>query len=352
MTTATEYMTDLTARHTEYVTSINDVKVLDQYHGELFSFYHGDCVEAMKGIPGNSVGYSIYSPPFASLYTYSNSAHDMGNVRSHSEFYEHYRFLIKEQYRTLIPGRVLSCHCMNLPTSKERDGYIGIHDFRGDLIRLYQEAGFIYHSECVIWKDPVVARARTNALGLLHKQVIKDSAMCRQGIPDYLITFRKPGKNPDPVQYCFDTYYGSDPEPTAEYTTPTDNRNWYSIEVWQRYADPIWMDIDPSDTLQYRSARENDREKHICPLQKTVIRRGIQLWSNPGDTILDPFGGIGTTPYIAMEMKRKGIGIELKRSYYEQAVKNCQAAEQVALSPTLFDLIDEQETAALVGVTV
>lgn len=340
--TATEYITAIKERHAETATA-QPIKVVDQHVTDKFALYHSDCVEGMRGIPDNSIHYSIFSPPFASLYTYSNSSRDMGNVRTHSEFYEQYRYLIREQFRTLMPGRLLSFHCMNLPTSKERDGYIGISDFRGELIRMYQEAGFIYHSEVCIWKDPVIARARTNALGLLHKQVIKDSAMSRQGIPDYLVTMRKPGANPEPVEGCFDTYYGTDPAPKTVYTDKFDNHNRYSIEVWQRYADPIWLDINPSDTLQYQSARENDDEKHICPLQLTVIRRAIQLWSNPGDTVLTPFLGIGSEAYVALEMQRKAIGFELKASYYQQAVRNCLVAEQKSGARTLFDLMNEQE---------
>jgi hypothetical protein len=222
---------------------------------------------------------------------------------------------------------------MNLPTSKVRDGYIGVEDFRGDLIRAFREEGFIFHSEVVIWKDPVIAMQRTKALGLLHKQIKKDSCMSRQGIPDYLVTMRKPGVNPDPVEGPFDHYEGDSP-PDAR-PGPGDR---YSIEVWQRYASPVWMDINPSDTLQYRSAREHDDERHICPLQLQVIHRALQLWSNPGDLVLSPFAGIGSEGWESIRMGRRFIGVELKSSYYREACRNLKVAVQERDTGTLFDM--------------
>lgn len=275
--------------------------VIDQQMGADWAMYHGDCVEVMAQLPNDSVGYSIFSPPFASLYTYSNSPRDMGNVRTYSEFFEHFGYAIEQLGRVLSPGRDVSFHCMLLPTSKERDGYIGLRDFRGDLIREFQRHGFIHHSEVVIWKDPVTAMQRTKALGLLHKTVRTNSSFCRQGIPDYLVTMRKPG---DPIQKV------------------THDPSQYPVDKWQRVASPIWIDIDPSDTLQFRSAREDDDERHICPLQLEVIRRGIDLWTNPGDIVLSPFGGIGSEGYVALQMGRKYVGIELKHSYYRQACAN------------------------------
>lgn len=268
--------------------------------------YHGDCVEVAKGLPDKSVGYSIFSPPFASLYTYSNSPRDMGNCRNDADFFFHFSFLVKELRRVMKPGRNVSFHCMLLPTSKERDGYIGLKDFRGDLIRAFQAEGFIFASEVVIWKDPVTSMQRTKALGLLHKTVRNNAAMSRQGIPDYLVTMRAPG------------------DATEERVTH-DTAD-YPVEKWQRVASPVWMDIDPQDTLQYRSAREHDDERHICPLQLEVIRRGIDLWTNPGDIVLSPFAGIGSEGYVALQMQRRFVGIELKASYYEQAVRNLKAA--------------------------
>jgi len=296
-------------------------KVIDQAQGQDWMLYHGDCVEVMKGIPNDSLHYSVFSPPFASLYVYSNSTHDMGNCKNDDEFADHFQFLIKELYRALMPGRLVSFHCMNLPTSKVRDGYIGIRDFRGDLIRAFQSEGFIYHSEVVIWKDPVIAMQRTKALGLLHKQVCKDSAMSRQGIPDYLVTMRKPGANPEPCSGPFADFVGED-APRKDGTIKD------SINIWQRYASPVWADIDPGDTLQFRSARDNNDERHICPLQLQVIDRALQLWTNPGDVVLSPFAGIGSEGYSSLRMGRKFVGIELKESYYKAAVNNLTNAEQ------------------------
>ncbi len=283
------------------------MNVKDQYIDERMALYHGDSCEVLREIPDNSVHFEIYSPPFASLYTYSNSERDLGNCRTQGEFFEQFAYIVEQLYRVLLPGRLMSVHCMNLPTSKERDGFIGISDFRGDLIRLFQDAGFIYHSEVCIWKDPVIAMQRTKALGLLHKQIRKDSAMCRQGIPDYLVTMRKPGMNPEPVAHTHESF---------------------PVAVWQRYASPVWDDINPSDTLQRTSAREERDEKHICPLQLTVIRRAVQLWTNPDDIVLSPFGGIGSEPYVALENGRRAVACELKESYYKQMVLNCQSATQ------------------------
>lgn len=279
------------------------MKCLNQVITERYSIYNGDSCEIMNSIPDNSIHYSIFSPPFADLYVYSNSERDMGNCKSKSEFYEHFKFIVKELYRIMMNGRLVSFHCMNLPTSKQKDGFIGITDFRGELIKLFQDCGFIYHSEVCIWKDPVVAMQRTKALGLLHKQIKKDSAMCRQGIPDYLVTMRKPGDNPERVEHTNESF---------------------PVQIWQNYASPVWMDINPSDTLQRTSARDEKDEKHICPLQLDVIRRGINLWTNENDIVFTPFMGIGSEVYQALKMNRRGIGIELKESYYQQAVKNCE----------------------------
>jgi DNA modification methylase len=282
------------------------MSVINETVRDNFAIYNADCVDVLRGMPDNSAHYSIFSPPFASLYTYSASPRDMGNCANHEEFFGQFRYLVPELYRVIKPGRLLSFHCMLLPTSKARDGYIGLTDFRGQLIRAFQEVGWIFHSEVVIWKDPVTAMQRTKALGLLHKQIKKDSAMSRQGIPDYLVTMRKPGDNPEPV-----THTGKDDD--------------MPVQMWQQYASPVWMDIDQSDTLQYRSARENDDEKHICPLQLGVIRRAVKLWTNPGDVVLSPFAGIGSEGYVSLQMGRKFVGAELKRSYYEQAARNLES---------------------------
>lgn len=288
--------------------------------GEGWRLLLGDCVERVKELADESIHFSVFSPPFASLYTYSASDRDMGNSKDADEFAIHFRFLIKELYRVIKPGRLVSFHCMNLPTSKTHQGYIGISDFRGDLIRAFEAEGFIYHSEVVIWKDPVTAMQRTKAIGLLHKQLVKDSCMSRQGVPDYLVTMRKPGINTEPVEGELDHFCGD-----KDTFTSTGR---LSIDIWQRYASPVWMDIDPSDTLQARAARDEKDERHICPLQLQVIHRALQLWTNPGDIVLSPFAGIGSEGYESIRLGRKYIGIELKPSYFEQAVKNLQECEK------------------------
>ncbi|HCX87324.1 MAG TPA: helicase [Gammaproteobacteria bacterium] len=277
--------------------------------GENWTMHLGDCVDVSQCLDTDSIHYTIFSPPFSSLYTYSNSDRDMGNSRTHEEFSAHYQFLIDELFRVTMPGRLMSFHCMNLPTSKTHHGYIGLRDFRGELIKQCTDAGFIYHSEVVIWKDPVTAMQRTKALGLLHKQLKKDSAMSRQGIPDYLVTVRKPGENQEPITHTNESF---------------------PVSVWQRYASPIWTDIKATETLQYRSAREHKDERHIAPLQLEVVRRAVELWSNPGDLIFSPFAGIGSEGYIALQKSRQFLGAELKRSYWGQACRNLALARQDA----------------------
>lgn len=275
--------------------------------GEGWTLHLADCVDVAQEIADDSLHYTIYSPPFASLYTYSNSDRDMGNCKDDATFMEQYRFLVRELYRATMPGRLTSFHCMNLPTSKQNHGYIGIRDFRGELIRLHEAEGWIFHSEVCIWKDPVTAMQRTKALGLLWKQIKKDSCMSRQGIPDYLVTMRKPGTNPENVSHTSEDF---------------------PVQLWQNFASPVWMDINPSDTLTYREARENDDERHICALQLQVIERGLKLWSNPGDLIYSPFAGIGSEGYMAIKMGRRFLGSELKRSYWTQAQKNLAQAHK------------------------
>ena len=273
--------------------------------GEGWTLHLGDCVDVLGGLAEASVDYTIFSPPFASLYTCSDSARDMGNCRNHEEFFEHFTYLVPLLLRLTKPGRLLSFHCMNLPTSKVRDGVIGLTDFRGQLIRQFQEAGWIYHSEVVIWKDPVTAMHRTKALGLLHKTIRKDSAMARQGVPDYLVTMRKPGENPRPISHT---------------------KEEFPVERWLRYASPVWMDIVAGQTLQRTSAREHADEKHIVPLQLEVIRRALELWTAPDDLVCSPFAGIGSEGYVALDLGRRFLGVELKRSYWKQAGANLRAA--------------------------
>jgi hypothetical protein len=311
---------------------------------DRFAIYNADTVEVARQLPASSVGFSVFSPPFSSLFTYSNSPRDFGNSRDDAEFWAHYEYLIIEQLRVMKPGRLVAIHCMQLPLLKERDHVIGVRDFRGDVIRAYQRAGFIYHSEVTIFKCPVVAMQRTKALGLLHKQIKKDSAMSRQGFADYLVVMRKDGANDEPITHTNETF---------------------PVALWQRYASPVWAHadgedpegfvrfdarqvpgddssgIDPSDTLQYRSAREHDDERHIAPLQLEVIRRAIRLWSNPGDIVWSPFAGIGSEGFIALEEGRRFVGAELKASYYRQAVANLHAASR----PRPRELFDGPEAA-------
>lgn len=291
------------------------MQVLDQVITDKYALYNGDSAEVMKGLADESVDYSIFSPPFESLYSYSDSPRDLGNCKSKAEFYTQFEFIVRELYRILRTGRCVSVHCMDLPTLKSRDGFIGMTDFPGEIIRLFQKCGFIYHSRITIWKDPVVAMQRTKALGLLHKQIKKDSAMCRQGIADYIVTFRKDGENTKPITHTNETF---------------------SVEKWQNYASPVWMDIEQSNTLNKKSARDDKDEKHIAPLQLDVIERCIELWSAEDDVVFTPFLGIGSEVYQALLMNRKGIGIELKPTYYKQAVKNCESALNKPVQLELF----------------
>lgn len=294
------------------VSTMNDVK---KEITKNYTIYNDDCVNAVSHLPDESIDYTIFSPPFSSLYTYSNFLNDMGNCKNDDEFYNHFKFLVKELFRVTKSGHCVSFHCMNLPTSKVRDGHIGIKDFRGDLIRMFENEGFVYASEVVIWKDPVIAMQRTKALGLLHKQVKKDACMSRQGIPDYVVTMRKDGINESPATH--------EPEDLP-------------VHLWQKYASPIWMDINPSDTLQYRSARDQEDEKHICPLQLEVIRRCIHLWTAKGHTVLSPFMGIGSEGYVARELDRRFVGVELKPSYFDQASKNLKNIDSESKQDSLF----------------
>ncbi len=281
------------------------MNVLDQVIKNKYAIYNGDSCEITKEIPDNSIHYTLFSPPFASLYTYSNSDRDMGNSKGDDEFYEHFVFLAKELYRITMPGRLLSFHCMDLPLMKERDGVIGLKDFPSIIRQVFEDCGFIYHSKVTIWKNPVTEMQRTKALGLLHKQIRKDSTMNRQGIPDYIVTMRKPGDNPERVAHTHETF---------------------PVDVWQNYASPVWMDIRQSDTLQKKSARDDKDERHICPLQLEVIQRCIELWTNPNDIVFDPFGGIGSTAYVALTLGRRAISSELKESYFKQMKGNVEEA--------------------------
>jgi DNA modification methylase len=280
---------------------------------EWYNIKRGDSVQLIKDLPDESIGLSVFSPPFAELYTYSSHVEDMGNSKDYSEFLTQFGFLIKELYRVLMQGRNVAVHCMDLPIQKGKEGFIGLRDFSGMILKAFEDAGFIYASRVTIWKDPVVEMQRTKALGLLHKQVKKDSTMSRVGIPDYIMIFRKDGERTSPV-------------------TNTD----LSVDLWQKYASPVWMDINYGNTLQgYRNGRDENDEKHICPLQLDTIERLIHLYSNKGDTIFTPFMGIGSEVFQAVKMERKGIGFELKESYYNLAKKNLatciESKKQVSL---------------------
>ena len=300
---------------------------VNKYIGNGCALYNGDSVELIKAFPDESMHFEVYSPPFSSLYTYSNSDRDLGNSKTDEQFFEHFHFLTTELFRILKPGRIMAVHCMNLPTSKERDGFIGIKDFRGELIREFQSVGFIYHAEVCIWKNPVTAMQRTKSLGLLHKQIKKDSCMSRMGIPDYVVIMRKPGDNPERVAHTNDTY------PVSE---------WQNVAspIWEYDHSPVWWDINQSDTLNVRMARDGRDERHICPLQLPVIERLLKLYTNPNDIVFTPFLGIGSEVYQAILMGRRGVGIELKKSYFDCAVENVKNAIIESSQPTLFDFID------------
>lgn len=319
-----------------------------QEAGENWVLYNGDCIEIMESIPDESIGYSIFSPPFSQLYTYSNSERDLGNCKTDAEFMTHFGFVAEQLHRVTKPGRLVSIHCMLIPAMKERDGYIGLKDFRGDIIRLFLDMGFIFHGEVTIWKDPLVEATRTKALGLMHKQLCKDSSMCRQGLPDYVVTMRKPGENQNLISHkteCFNCL-GAGIEPGTQddkcgechghgfhqgLTTYAGadgvKKGTYSHEVWRKYASPVWFDIRQTNTLNKSGAREEKDERHICPLQLDVIERCLTLWSKPGDVVLSPFAGIGSEGYQAVKMDRRFVGAELKESYFDCAVKNLAKAE-------------------------
>lgn len=319
------------------MSELSDIKAVDQVVTDKYAIYQGDSCELIRAIPGDSVHYGVHSPPFEGLYKFSNFDRDVSNNEG-GAFWEHYAFLIQELHRVTKPGRLHSVHVMQLPTSKIRHGHIGMRDFRGEVVRAFEDAGWIYHSEVCIWKDPVVAQQRTKSIRLLHKQVVKDSTVSGQGLADYILTFGKPGENAEPVSGMFDSFVGTGldvsreaydkhaAETRAAGREPWPFDMWVSVLVWQRYASPVWMDIDQTRTLQYRGGRDEKDEQHISPLQLDVIERCIDLWSNPGDIVLTPFLGIGSEVFGAVEMGRFGIGFELKPSYFAQAVRNLKAA--------------------------
>lgn len=293
-----------------------------QYHGKNFSIYNGDCVRVIKEIPDNSIHFNIFSPPFANLYIYSNDLADMGNCKDIDEFFQQFDYLIPELYRVTKPGRLCAVHCKQLVKYKGRDGRAGLTDFRGEIIRHFEKFNWQYHSEVTIWTDPVLEMQKTKAHGLLYKQVRKDASFSRQGLPDYLVVFRK--------------WAEDDEEDLIEPVKHT--KEDFPLPIWQNYASPVWMDIQRTNVLNVQQARENKDEKHICPLQLDVIERAIDLWTNENDIVLSPFAGIGSEIYQAVKMDRRGIGIELKESYYEQAVKNLRQVTEEKAQINIFEM--------------
>jgi DNA modification methylase len=300
------------------------VNVLAQELGDGWVAFNADSVEALCSLESESIGLSVFSPPYLSLYVYSAHQRDLGNCRNEREFWQHYGYILNELLRVTKPGRIVAVDCMNVPAMKERDGYIGLKDFRGELIRRHVAAGFIFHSEHCAWKDPLLEATRTKALGLMHKQLCKDSTMSRAGIPQYLLAFRKPGVNPEPVAHPngLEWFTGEDAPTTGN----------LSHERWRRYASPVWTDIDFTNTLNVQAARSPEDERHVCPMSLDMIDRGLELWSNPGDVVLSPFMGIGSEGYAALRRGRRFVGCELKESYFRQAVKNLSVAnKQISL---------------------
>jgi DNA modification methylase len=305
-------MTTAMNRNIKNQLSLQHMEVSNEYKSDYCHIKLGDCVKLIQDVPDESVGFSIFSPPFAELYTYSDKLEDMGNSKDYKEFFTAFKFLVSELYRVMWSGRNVAVHCMDLPIQKGKEGYIGLRDFSGMILQAFEEVGFIYHSRVTIWKNPVTEMQRTKALGLLHKQVKKDSAMSRVGIPDYLMIFRKEGEHQHPV-HCE-----------------------ISVDTWQKWASPVWMDIDYGNTLNAAAGRDSNDEKHICPLQLDTIERAISLWTNEGDTVLTPFLGIGSEVYTAIKCNRFGIGFELKESYFNEAIKNCKTIEINSHQPRLF----------------
>lgn len=280
------------------------VECLNQMSGENWTAINGDCVSVISQMPDNCIDFSVYSPPFGSLFVYSESAADMGNSTD-EEFAEHYGFLVREKFRVTKPGRLTAVHCSDLPMTKWREGHVGIKDFSGEIIKIHQDAGWILHSRRTIWKCPVVEMTRTKHVGLLYKQLKNDSAKSRGGMPDYLLTFVKPGENESPI---------------------THSESGFPVEQWQQWASPVWMDINQTNVLNVKAARSANDEKHICPLQLDLIERALILWSNKGDTVLSPFMGIGSEGYQSLKLGRRFIGTELKPEYWRQACDNLAAA--------------------------
>lgn len=312
--------------------------VFDQVITKKYSAYNGDAIEIVRNLPDASIHFSVFSPPFADLYAYSDSIEDMGNCTDYGSFFVNFGFLVDELRRVMMPGRIVAVHCMDLPLHKNKGEEIGVRDFSGDLVECFEEKGFVFHCPRVtIWKDPLVSATRTHALGLAHKQIVKDSTMCRVGISDYILAFRNLGDNHEPVTHPMGLteYAGTTPIPASlsRYVGHEEQRtNKRSQWIWQKYASPVWMDIDQTDVLPYRKGKDKDDQKHVCPLQLQCIHRCMVLWSNPGDVVLDPFGGVGSTGYEAVRMGRKAVMCELKGSYYRQMLRNMESLKRKSAS--------------------
>lgn len=289
------------------------IRCLAETHGDRFTAYHGDCVDVVRQLPDASIDFSVYSPPFGSLFVYSESISDMGNSTD-EQFRDQYAFLVREKLRVTKPGRLTAVHCSDLPLTKWKDGAVGIKDFSGDIIRIHEEAGWILHGRRTIWKCPVVEMTRTKHVGLLYKQLQKDSSKSRGGMPDYLMTFIAPGDNAEPIVH-----------------TPQN----FPLDQWQEWASPVWMSVNQTRVLNVRAARNANDERHLCPLQLDVIDRALVMWSNPGDAVLSPFMGIGSEGYCSLRAKRRFVGVELKAEYFAQASRTLADVE--ASAATLFD---------------
>jgi DNA modification methylase len=304
--------------------AVNEQTITDRY-----AIYQADCMEVMQDLPDASVHLSVYSPPFAGMYRYSSDERDLSNSTGYAEFMEHYGYVTKELYRLTMPGRLTGVHCMDVPSGNS--GTDVLRDFPGDIIRLHQAQGWHYTARYHVWKEPLTIRNRTMIKSLSHKGIVEDSARCSVANADYLLMFRKPGANPVPITHPqgLREYYGERPIPNdiraLKGWTGSQLENRYSHWIWRQYASAFWDDVRLDRVLPYRQAKDEEDEKHIHPLQLDVIDRCLALWSNPGETVLTPFMGVGSEVYCAVRQGRRGIGVELKPAYYRQAVKNLAA---------------------------
>lgn len=306
---------------------------------DRYSLYNGDCVEVTSQLPDESIDFMIFSPPFANLYIYSDDIRDMGNCKGLDDFFAQYGYLSEQLYRTLKTGRLMAVHCKQIVRYKGRDGVSGWTDFRGELIRHYEKYGFTYHSEVVIWTDPVLEMQKTKTQRLLYCQLQRDASHTGIGIPEYLLIFRKWDESKEDQEIPIRHYANA----AAAKKDGGDLSQVMPLETWQKYASPVWFDIKRTDVLNNRVARDDKDEKHLCPLQLPVIERAIQLWTNPGDIVLTPFMGIGSEAYMAVKMGRRAVGVELKESYFNQAVTNVKSVAEKDQSD-IFDLIAEADT--------